>query len=308
MPPRESILDALNRVIVQYDESPEPEGARVRGTMRFGAELEGPPKRLHGGHHTYVRTLPILSRLAAHQGQPTYPCAIDVVVQRSLPLDEDVPFDASYTVGEHGWRLETRFQDTERLRATVRQLPDEPLMTAAERERWKALYAQSTPSDGSFKLFGATIHIARDMVYLESDRPRQTAPDSQIVRLLDDGGHYGPAFMATQMDAIGASGRGTVMRHPHFTKRFELNIAQGRIPGDTHVLCLADRTSIVEDTASGTSAVEIKGEMWGTAVVPVALFDSAFEHVYATGRVTVHPVDPSKFAALDEMRKLRQDR
>jgi hypothetical protein len=53
--------------------------------------------------------------------------------------------------------------------------------------------------------------------------------------------------------------------------------------------------------------VEIKGQVYGTAHVPVALVDAAFEQVYATGRVTMHPVDPEKFEALKKMRKLRTD-
>ena len=41
--------------------------------------------------------------------------------------------------------------------------------------------------------------------------------------------------------------------------------------------------------------------------VRVALLDARFEHAFAVGHVTVHPVDPEKFAPLKEMRQLRDD-
>ena len=98
------------------------------------------------------------------------------------------------------------------------------------------------------------------------------------------------------------------MRHPHFTKHIEIQFATGEIPAETHLLCLADRTRVEEDASSETPPVEIKGQVFGTARVPVALMDAAFEQVFATGAVTVHPVDPEKFEALQRMRQIRKDR
>ncbi len=114
--------------------------------------------------------------------------------------------------------------------------------------------------------------------------------------------------MSTQLDTVGATARGAVMRHPHFTKHIEIQFATGHIPAETHLLCLADRTRMEEDPTSETTPVEIDGEVYGTVRVPVALVDAAFEQAFATGRVTVHPVDPGKFEALKKMRQLRKDR
>jgi hypothetical protein len=114
--------------------------------------------------------------------------------------------------------------------------------------------------------------------------------------------------MSTQLDTVGATARGAVMRHPHFTTHIEIQFATGHIPAETHLLCLADRTRVEEDPTSEATPVEIKGEVYGTARVPVALVDAAFEQVFATGKVTVHPVDPEKFEALQRMRQLRTDR
>ena len=104
-----------------------------------------------------------------------------------------------------------------------------------------------------------------------------------------------------------SSARGTLMRHPHFTKHIEIRFAKRRIPGDTHVLCLADKTRIEEDASSDSAPVEINEESYGTARIPVALVDAAFGEVFATGHVTAHPVDPAKFEALKRMRALRTD-
>ena len=43
------------------------------------------------------------------------------------------------------------------------------------------------------------------------------------------------------------------MRHPHFTKHIEIRLATGRIPAETHLLCLADSTRIEEIEDSTTT-------------------------------------------------------
>ena len=46
---------------------------------------------------------------------------------------------------------------------------------------------------------------------------------------------------------------------------------------------------------------------YGTARIRGMLVDASFERVYATCRVTAHPVDPKRFDGLQKMRKLRED-
>ena len=270
------IHDALNRLIIDFDEADQDEGeVRAHGVMRFGAALEGPPGRLHGGHHAFVRTLPIVERVTAHEHARTFPCSVDVTMQQGLRLEEAIPFEATYRSDGESWNLTTRFEGTDRLVAHASSIPDEPLMSATELERWRALYADTSPDDDTFEMFGFTIHLSKDVVWLESRDPLNTLPGSQ---------------------------------HPHFTKHIEIQFATGHIPAGTHLLCLADRTRVEEDSASETPPVEIKGQIFGTAHVPVALVDTTFERVFATGRVTVHPVDPAKFEALQKMRQIRKDR
>ena len=303
------IHDALRQLIIDFDEAKEADGTiRARGVMRFGAALEGPPGRLHGGHHAFVRTLPIVERVTAHEDARTFPCSVDVSLQQGLQLEESIPFEATYRATGADWELSTRFMGTDRLVARAHSISDAPLLSEAEVERWRALFAETRPEDDSFQMFGFTVHLSKHLVWLESRDPKTTLPDSQHADLVDADGTLGPAFVSTQLDTVGATARGALMRHPHFTKHIEIQFATDRIAAETHLLCLADRTRVEEDPRSETAPIEIKGQVYGTARVPVVLVDSEFERVFATGKVTVHPVDPSKFEALQRMRQIRKDR
>jgi hypothetical protein len=303
------IHDALSRLIIDFDEADhDGGGVRAHGIMRFGSALEGPPGRLHGGHHAFVRTLPIVERVTAHEHARTFPCSVDVSMQQGLKLEKDVPFEAIYKSDGDSWGLTTRFEGTDRLVAEAHSIADAPLLDATELEHWRGLYDSTSPDDDSFDMFGFTIHLSKDLVWLESRDPRNTLPESQHAALVKPDGTLGPAFVTTQLDTVGATARGALMRHPHFTKRIEIRFATGQIPAETHLLCLADRTRVEEDASSETEPVEIKGRVFGTARVPVALVDASFEHVFATGTVTAHPVDPEKFEELKKMRQIRKDR
>lgn len=302
------IYDALSRLIIEYDEAQQPDGeVYAHGSMRFGAALEGPPGRLHGGHHAFVRTLPIVERITAHEHARTFPCSVDVVLQQGLNLEEDVPFDATYRGDGDSWELVTRFQATDRLVARAHSIPDEPLLTEAELQHWRSLYEEAQPGDEHFHMFGFTVHLSRALVWLEVNDPVNSLPESQHAALVDPDGNFGAVFISTQLDTVGATARGVVMRHPHFTKHIEIDFATGRIPQETHLICMADRSRLEDVGDSGSAPVEIKGETYGTARAPVALVDAEFGQAYATGWVTVHPVDPAKFEALQRMRKIRKD-
>lgn len=303
------IHDALSRLIIQYDEAQQADGeVRAHGSMYFGPALEGPPGRLHGGHHAFVRTLPIVERITAHEHARTFPCSVDVVLEQGLKLEEEVPFEARYRCGEDTWSLETRFQGTDRLVARAESISSEPLMDTDELSRWRALYEAAQPGDESFQMFGFPVHISEHLVWLESRDPLRTLPESQHAALVGPHGKLGAVFISTQLDTVGATARGVVMRHPHFTKHIQIEFATGSIPQETHLICMADRSRLEDLSDSGSAPVEIKGKAYGTARTPVALVDASFEQAFASGWVTVHPVDPGKFEALQRMRKIRKDR
>ena len=302
------LQDALQNVIVDYTEDASDIGeSRARGHMRLDKVLEGPPNRLHGGHHAVVRTLPILARISEHDARRSFPCGVDVTIERALPLDELVGFEATYEASDDGWRLTTCLLETQRLVAHARSISTDPLLSTAELSRLRGLYERSSPTDNRFKIFGVTVHLADAIVWMHCHDPKRTLPDSQHAALVERSGQLGPSFAATQLDLVAATARGSIMRHPHFTKRIELQFASDRIPAAQHLLCIGDRTTIEEDAASSSSPVEIDGVMYGTARIFAALVDESFEHTYATCHVTAHPVDPGKVEALQKMRELRED-
>ena len=302
------IHEALSRLIIEFDEARDTEGVvRARGSMRFGAALEGPPGRLHGGHHAFVRTLPIVERISAHERARTFPCEVDVSLQQGLLLEKEPPFEARYRANGESWEIDTRFEHTDRLFAHARSIANRPLLDATALDRWRALYHASLPGDSSFEMFGFSIHLSRDAVWLECRDPARTLPGSQHAALVEPDGSLGPAFVTTQLDTIGATARGALMRHPHFTTHIEIQLGTRKIPAETHLVCIADRTRIEEIAQSVSAPVAVEGRVYGTARSPVVLVDAAFERAFATGWVTVHPVDPAKFEALRKMRQIRKD-
>ena len=128
-----SIHDALSRLIIEYDEAHQPGGeVHARGSMRFGAALEGPPGRLHGGHHAFVRTLPIVERITAHEHARTFPCSVNVVLEQGLELEQEVTLEALYQTHDGGWDIVTRFWGTDRLVARAHTIAARPLLTEPE--------------------------------------------------------------------------------------------------------------------------------------------------------------------------------
>jgi len=302
-----SIQAALDQLFVTFDEVEEGSGkSRATGSVRLGKAFEGPPGRLHGGLHMLVRTLPVLARLRAHDPARTFPCTLDVDILKALPLEQEIPFEARYTSDADGYRLTTRFDGTDRLLAHAHGIEPAERFDAAERARWKAVYEAARHHTDGFELLGVPIHLAPEMVWVEVENPRGTRPESQMAGIAEEDGSLGPPFFCTSLDMVGAVARGTYLRHPHFTKHMELTIEVESVPPDEPVLALADRTTMREDPESTTAKVELQGTLYGTYVVPVALFDCSFSRVYAHGTVTVHPVDPAKFERLTEMKQLRQ--
>jgi hypothetical protein len=191
-----------------------------------------------------------------------------VDIRQALPLEQDVPFDATYRSTVDGWSLTTRFDGSERLRATLRSLPQQPLLTQDELAHYRALHDASLPPESQFKMFGVSVSLGAKLVFVQGQDPRRTAPGSQLADLTDEHGAFGPALIAAQLDAVGAVAQGTRMRHPHFTKRIELAYATASVPAETEFVFLSDRTTIEENTDSTTREVEINGTPLGHRAHP----------------------------------------
>ncbi len=277
---------------------------RFRGTMFFPEELLGPPGRVHGGIHPLVRTLPILARLRGDASAATR-IKIDAAMQKGLPIGEIVGFEGRYRDDGGGFFLETRFLDSDRLLATATVPSSADLPSGPALDRFRALYEDAAKEEArTMRVLGVEYDVTPSIIAFHLRSLADIDENAHLRRALLPSGGLGLAALATQLDAIGVSGRAVRMRHPHFTKHISLSFdVEGLEPG-TPVLLLADRTTIVEDETS--EKVDIRGALYGTARVEVVAVDACFERCFAHGFVTAHPVDPARFPAFEDMRKLRE--
>lgn len=273
---------------------------RVEGRMRFGADLEGPPGRVHGGLHPLVRTLPILARLLGSSAAPTR-IHLDAALGKPLPLEEDVPFDGTFEAGPP-FRLVTRFRDDARLVAEARPLADGDIPTGDELARVAdVLHAAASEPFESMRVIGVPYRIAQSAVTLDLRDRSAIETTSHLARCLGEGAPGLVAF-ATQLDALGASGRGVAMRHPHFTKHISLAFDLDGLAGTTPLVLLADRTT-VEEVAG--AVVHVKGRDYPGARVHAYALAADGSRCFAHACVHAHPVDPARYEGFEQMRKLR---
>lgn len=297
-----ALLESLRELVTESEDGL----VRFRGSMVFSPELVGPPGRVHGGIHPLVRTLPILARLRG-ESVPPRRVKVDATLHKALPLETPVPFDGTYREDAAGFRLESRFLGSDRLLATA-TLPQADDLPAGEAlERFRNLYQTSEREEGTImRVIGTPYRYSASSVTLDLRTLDAIAPEAHLRKCIHDDGMIGLTALCTQLDAIGASGRGVLMRHPHFTKHLTMSFdLEGLEPG-TPLLLMADRTTIAEDDAQGAPKVDVRGTLYGTAIVEVVAVDAAFRRCFAHGFVTAHPVDPARYEGFEEMRKLRE--
>jgi hypothetical protein len=305
-----SILDSLR----DFDVERTGAQVRFRGTMMFAPALVGPPGRVHGGIHPLVRTLPILARLQGAERRRQR-IRLDASLQKALPLETLVPFEGTYAEGGAGYRLETRFLDTDRLLATASDPPAGALLGGPELARFRDVFEASQAGPAfPLRVLGVTYQITGAAVTLDlaslgahaHAHEHALDPASHLHRCLLDDGALGLTALCTQLDAVGATARGALMRHPQFTRHITLSFDLEGLTAGAPLLLLADRTTIEEDTSPDAPTVEVKGKRYGSARVEVVAADPSFSRCYAHGFVQIHPVDPSRYQGFDGMRKLRE--
>lgn len=297
-----ALLSCLRELVTEREDA----GVRFHGTMFFPPEMVGPPGRVHGGIHPLVRTLPILARLRGATEPPTR-VKIDAMLQKALPLETDVPFDGTYVERDGDFVLETRFLGSDRLRATATQPGPADLPSGPALERFRALYeaGEREPGD-AMKVLGTPYRFCDSTVVLDLRTPGQVEPSSHLSKCLREDGSVGLTALCTQLDAIGATGQGAKMRHPHFTTHLTLSFDLEGLDARTPLLVMADRTTIRLDEGEDAPKVDVRGTLYGTAHIEVIAVDATFGKCFAHGFVSAHPVDPSRFAGFEQMRKLRE--
>lgn len=297
-----SVMESLRELVTET----EGDLVRFRGSMTFGAELVGPPGRVHGGIHPLVRTLPILARLRGTTEAPKR-VTIDASLQKALPLDTPVAFDGTYRDGPEGYRLESRFLESDRLRATATPPTAADLPTGDALARFASVFEASEREPGSvLKVIGVPYRVSPSAITLDLRSHDAIEAGSHLRRCIHADGSLGLTALCTQLDAVGATGRGALMRHPHFTKHITLAFDLEGLEVGTPLLLVADRTTIVEDSEPDAPKVDIRGTLFGGARIEVVAVDAAFTRCFAHGFVYAHPVDPARYEGFEGMRKLRE--
>lgn len=282
------------------------DGLDLAGTMRFPAALVGPPGRVHGGFHPLVRTLPILGRVRGESAPPSR-VFIDATLQKALPLDESVAFTGRYVANGDSYELTTRFLDSDRLIAKAHEPRGGELASVDDLARFRELFERAHREETRpLRVIGVSYRLSESAVILDLREPNAVADDSHLRKCIDADGAIGLSALATQLDAVGATAQGARMRHPHFTKHLSLAFDTTDLESGTPLVMIGDRTTLYDDVESDTPKVDIGGNLYGTVRAEVIACDASFTRCFGHGYVWSHPVDPSRFAGFEGMRKLRE--
>ncbi len=295
-------MDTLRDLTVETD----GETKRFRAEFFLDPRLVGPPGRLHGGFHPLVRTLPVLRELLPDADLERV--SIDASLLKGLKLEEAFTLEGTLRGGADDFVLDTRVGEGDRLHARATPVTggslNEGLDLASLKTRYEATLALGlTPS----AIIGAHYLIAPELVIFDFADASAENPDAHVSRCRDARGRRGIAALSTQLDAVGATARGALMRSPHFTTHFHVSFDIGAMTADERPIVIADRAAVEELPDSGIPAVELKGTFYGSARAPAYAISRDFSRVWARAWVSVHPVDPKRFAGFEKMRKLRQD-
>lgn len=271
---------------------------RYHGEMKFAhPALMGPPGRLQGGLHCVARIFPIVRRIGHHEHADTFPCRIYVRLEKGLPLNETVPYEANYHRNPDGsWWITSRFCDTDRLDAGAWSVGRSPLLDPAHWESWKARFerAATDPGQKSMRIMSTEYLFAEELFWTVIDPAAPAAPGTMLKLFEADGGHYSVAFICFYLDIIGALSKAVDGFNPQFTTQVALEISQERIPVNESLLIIADRGTRRPAEHSRARPVVINGEEQGTTIVQTLLASRDFSRVYAHGWVATHPIDTKK--------------
>ena len=280
------------RAVIERVEVREASAGRVHlvGTSRFGTSLVGPPGRLHGGLHAYARIFPILAKVPGHDAATTFPCRIELDLYRPLPLDESVPFEATYSRDESGFVLDVRHADTVRLASRAHTATGVDPRLAWFRDAYARSHAEAPERE--IKAQGdVPMRMHRELVVMPMDRTMRTTGSPTFAKFADEDGRVDLAAMCVALDLVGAVTQGYAWTSRIFTARIDLVLERDAVPGDVDLVLLADRRS-EPDLDCPLRPVSIPGGEAGPTKVRVLLADASFERAYAHGTFTIVPAKP----------------
>lgn len=258
--------------------STEPDGS-FSGAACFGPALIGPPGRLHGGLHAYVRTLQLLDAVLPGTVGPK---RLWLDLLKAIHLEQPVPFSGQATGGDD-WRLTTRFLDSDRLRAGVARGGTAP---EGLLERFAALRAADTGQVSFMAANTVPVRSGSALISMEAERPGLLDHGDPLNRFLTPDGAADAVWMCGALDFLAAVVQGFGWHRHVLTVRIELTLAAERIAGP--VLLLGDRKTWPDPRVS-LPRVEVNGEMKGPHAVSVLLTEPTLSEAYAWGEITLQP-------------------
>lgn len=290
---KKPVGEALARAIVRLDAHEHCDVTVFDGVARFDPVLVGPPGRLHGGLHLAARTLTVLDALERHGPGTRGPVQIDVSLGKAIPLDTEVVFDGALVAHDGAFTLETRFLESNRLKATARSLD-----AYAPPERFdRARIERELASPGrKIRIFDMPFVLTPSYVYVDVPTV-QDPPMAELAQYAESNANVGAPFVCAALDTVAAVGLGILWDNHLFTTHALVTMDTLPIAANDPLIVIAMLAEATAVENSGFTSVRVGERELVTTRVPVVLAKRAGLVPVAHGIFELHPVDPARFSA-----------
>lgn len=250
----------------------DPSG-HAQGVAHFGAGLVGPPGRLHGGLHAYLRLLAVWEALHGALPEQVH---LDLDLLAPLRLGTPSPFSVTATQDT----LQTVFLDSQRLRGQATRSTEAPHPWV---QRFTRLSAQD-PFELELPAAGTVpVRLGRALATMRAPTPRAIDHGNTLDRFLAPGTETADAvWMLTALDLLAAVVQGVEWHSHVFTVRMALTVRPGPISGPVQLL--ADRGTVL-DTHVGLPPHDGRR----ARAVSVLLAGPTLDHAVAWGTISLYP-------------------
>jgi hypothetical protein len=285
---RAHIRRDLAAIVESIESHREPDGVEiVRGRMRFGPSLVGPPGRLHGGLHAYARTLALLERLPSHDPATTYPVRLTLGLYRPLMLEESVAFGGTYRRDERGYELVVDHAENEKLRSIARPASDVDPCLAWFREAYTRV--RDREPIRRVEARGVPLEIHEEVFVMRVTDALRNDPAQSLARFALEDGAIDAPVICVALDVIGAATQGYGWYSRIYTARMDLVLTRPSIPTGVELIALSDRRGAVDLEARARPAALSDGTIAPPTKIRVLLPDSSVFEAFAYGTLTLVP-------------------
>lgn len=205
---------------------------------------------------------------------------------RFIELERDVAFEGTYAADAHGYRLDVRHAETERLDASLasEREPEDPL------PRFRDAYLRArhaTPLSVLVAERDLPTRIHPELVVIEADRAAR-ARHLSLAAYLTETGTVDAAFVCVLLDVAAAVVLGWEVQGRCFTVRMDLVVRRAEVPADVDLVALGDRRTR-PDLRVASQPVQIGELRIGPTEIGVLLADTELTTAYAHGTITLVP-------------------